>query len=121
MTNAITKGTPAQVEWAIKLVDAQVEQLDKMLAPIPAKEDRSALAQKLYGEQIAFVKTVRNTLAKRVQSSKWVIENRNNLVYYTFRLLQKNDSEFNARFSEDFALGIIEQVNSASWLKSAGF
>lgn len=121
MAHAITKGTPAQIEWAIKLVETEVAHLDKLLAPIPPKEQRREISQKLYGEQIAFVKTVRNTLANKLQSAKWVIDNRNNLFYYTAELLRKQDAKFAARFSQDWTHPIISAVNDGNWLKGAGF
>ena len=121
MTTGITKGTPGQIKWATDLVKKEVARLDKMLAPIPAKEDRSEISQKLYGEQIAFVKQVRNTMAGRIQSAKWVIDNRNNLFYYAASLLQKQDPKFAARFPESWSLPVITAVNDGTWLKGAGF
>lgn len=121
MANAITKGTPDQVRWAADLVEKEVAHLDRMLASVPAKEDRSEISQKLYGEQIAFVKQVRNALATRIQSARWIIDNRNNLFYYTASLLQKQDPKFAARFAESWTLPIISAVNDSSWLKGAGF
>lgn len=119
--NAITKGTPEQIKWAAALVEKEIARLDKMLAPIPPKEQRSEVSQKLYGEQIAFVKTVRNTLANKLQSAKWVIDNRSNLFYYTAELLRKQDAQFAARFNQDWTYSIISAVNDGNWLKGAGF
>lgn len=119
--SAITKGTPEQIKWATDIVEKEVARLDKMLAPVPPKEQRSEISQKLYGEQIAFVKTVRNTLANKLQSAKWVIDNRNNLFYYTAELLRKQDPQFASRFSFDWTLPIISAVNDGNWLKGAGF
>jgi phosphoribosyl-ATP pyrophosphohydrolase len=121
MANAITEGTQAQIEWAVKLVEAEVTRIDAMLAPVPAKEGRSEILQKLYGEEIALVKTVRNTLAKRVQSAKWVIDNRNNLFYHTAALLRKQDESFKSRFPEELIYRVVASVNDGNWLKGAGF
>jgi hypothetical protein len=71
---AVTKGSEKQIAWATTIVEQEVARLDRMLAPIPPKEERSEIFQKLYGEEIAFVKAVRNTLEKRVQSAKFVID-----------------------------------------------
>lgn len=118
---AVTKGSEAQIKWATDLINIEVARIDKMLAPIPPKDQRSEISQKLYGEQIAFVKKLRNTLADQVQSAKWVIENRNNLVYAIADLLRKKDSAFAARFDDSLIFSVIPVVNDGTWLKGAGF
>lgn len=113
--NAITKGSEAQIVWASKLVDSEVARIDLLLATVPAKEDRSEAFQRLYGEQIVFVKKVRNTLEKQIQSAKWVIDSRNNLFYYTAALLRKSSPEFAARFPLASKNDVTAQVNDGGW------
>lgn len=94
----ITKGSDKQIAWATAIVEQEVARIDRLLAPIPAKEDRKEMFQRLYGEQIAFVKIVRNTLNNRVQDAKFVIDNRDNLFFWTASLLRKSDPKFAERF-----------------------
>lgn len=116
MANAITTGSDAQIEWAQKLINEEVARLDRLLAPIPVKEGRGPMFQTLFGEQVAFVKRVRNILT-RVQSAKWVINNRNNLFYYAATLARNTDADFAARFPKELAYDVIAQVNDGRWLR----
>lgn len=109
------EGSEKQIAWATTIVEQEVARLDRMLAPIPAKEDRKEIFQRLYGEQIAFVKAVRNTLEKRVQSAKFVINNRDNLFFWTADLLRKSDPKFAERFPVGSKNDVTSQVRDGNW------
>lgn len=115
---AVTKGSEKQIEWATAIVEAELKVIDKVLASVPVWSDEYTTLSKdnfdaTYEPTRKLLNKVRKTLDERLQSAKWIIDNKNNLFYYTVELLKKQDEKFAAKYAEKLLLKVSSDVNNA--------